>query len=119
MAKVLVSAFVDFIAQTEVPVASVVEQVPGVLPVPEALNWGITPATATPASFFKTIVTVEVATPSASTGPVPLIVEFAADTVVAIPVTDGCSFLVPHPRTKTDKMKSPKSFFTFITYRNF
>ncbi len=57
------------------------------VPVFVAVKFGVMPETALLFASNIVIVTVEVATPSASTGPVPLIVELVATAVPAIKVT--------------------------------
>ena len=77
MAKVFNSACVELNVQLETPEAFVEEQIPRVLPtlVLVALKLGTTPATPTLLASLSVTVTVEVATPFETTGPVPVIVE--------------------------------------------
>ncbi len=67
--------------QVETPVASVAGHAPYtfVEPVSVAEKRGVTPETTLPLASFSVIVTVEVAVPFATTGPVPVIVEFEAE----------------------------------------
>src|SRR5262249_12966631 len=76
--SVFVSAFVDLIVHVVVPVASVAGQLESVLFEPLAENVTACACDALPAASLKTIVTVEVSTPLAVTGLVPVIDEFAA-----------------------------------------
>ena len=73
----------------ETPEALVAEQLPYVFvePVSVALNVGTVPTTALLAESFKVTVTVEVVVPSATTGPVPLIVEFATEGPAGLKIT--------------------------------
>ena len=57
------------------------------LPVLVAVNVGVNPATGLLEASFKRIVTVEVAVPSAMTGDVPEMLEFAATADPAVKVT--------------------------------
>ena len=59
----------------DAPEALVAEQAPIVLFVPVAENVGTTPTPALLFASLRVIVTVEAATPSARTGPVPVMVE--------------------------------------------
>src|SRR5207247_10206568 len=71
-------AVVDFNVQVETPDALVAEQAPRVLFVPLAEKVGVTPGTGTLLASARVIVTVELAIPSANTGLVPAMVEWAA-----------------------------------------
>lgn len=75
--KVLISALVDFSVQVETPNELVAEHVEIVFPVPDALNTGISPVTGRFKLSLSVMVIVDVNIPSAFTGPVPVIVEFA------------------------------------------
>jgi hypothetical protein len=88
--RVLVSAVKDVRVQVDTPEASVAEHVPMTLVVPVfvAVNVGTVPDTKLLLTSFRVIVTVEEATPSAATGPDPVIVEFAATAAPAVNVTD-------------------------------
>jgi hypothetical protein len=55
-----------------------------VVPASVAEKVGVCPETLLLLASFKVIVTVEVVTPSATTGPVPVIVEFAATAAPAV-----------------------------------
>ena len=57
------------------------------VPVSVAENVGVVPAIKLLLASFKVIVTVEVATPSATTDPVPVMVEFTIDAPAAVKVT--------------------------------
>jgi hypothetical protein len=87
--SVLDSALVDLSVQVEIPEASETEQAVMVLPGPVsvAVKVGVTPLTKLFPASLRVIVTVEVAVPSASTGLVPVIVEFAATAEPAVKVT--------------------------------
>ena len=87
--RVFTWAFVNFNVQVEDPVASEAEQAPYtfVEPVFVAVNVGVEPETALLFASFRTMVTVELAVPSAMTGPVPEMVEFAATADPAVKVT--------------------------------
>jgi hypothetical protein len=89
MDKILVSAFVDANVQVEIPEASVEEHAVIVLvdPVSVAVNVGIIPDTGLFEISLRVTVTVEVAAPSATTGLVPVIVEFAATAEAAVKIT--------------------------------
>jgi hypothetical protein len=88
--RVLVSAVKDLRVQVEIPEASVAEHVPMTLVVPVfvAVNVGTVPDTKLLLTSLRVIVTVEEATPSAATGPDPVIDEFAATGTPAVNVTD-------------------------------
>lgn len=89
MASVLISAFVELKVQVEIPEEFVAEQAPFTFvdPVLVAVNVGVCPATLFPLISFKVIVIVDVAAPSAMTGPEPVIVEVEAATAPAVNVT--------------------------------
>jgi hypothetical protein len=78
---------VDFKEHVETPDTFVDEQSPKTLFDPVAENVGTTPETAALFPSFSVIVTVEAATPLATTGLVPLIVEFVALKAVTTTVT--------------------------------
>ena len=79
--KVFVSAWVDFNVQVDTPPEVVAEQAlyTFVLPLSVALKVGTIPEIPAFEKSFKVMVTVEVATPSASTDPVPTMVELTGD----------------------------------------
>lgn len=83
------SALRDVSVQVEIPEASVTEQTEYALVVPESVaeKVGVSPGTGLLAESFSVMVTVEVATPSATTGPVPVIVEFATEAPAAVKTT--------------------------------
>ena len=87
--KVLVSALIDLSVQVEIPEAFDDEQavMTLVVPVSVAEKVGTTPLTLLLAASFKVIVTVDVATPSARTGEVPVMVELAATAEPAVKTT--------------------------------
>jgi hypothetical protein len=90
--NVLISAFVDTKVHVETPLASVALQLPGVVPVPLAVKVGVVPTTALLLMSNKVIVTVEVATLSATTEPVPVMVELAIEAASAVKVTVPSTF---------------------------
>lgn len=90
--RVLTSALVEVSVQTDSPFASVALQLPGVVPVPLAVKVGVVPTTALLLLSFKVTVTVEVATPSATTGPVPVMLELATAAESAVKVTVPSAF---------------------------
>ncbi len=61
-------------------------------PVSVALKVGIRPETGELFTSFNVIETVEVATPLATTGPVPVMVEFAATTETGVKTTVPSAF---------------------------
>src|SRR5439155_17157619 len=71
--SVFTSAFVDDKVHVETPEALVAEHAPSVLLVPVAAKVGVVPDTALLLASFNVIVIVEVATPFAATGRVPLV----------------------------------------------
>lgn len=85
--RVLISALVLASVQVALPVTSVTEQLPTVLSEPFELKVGVWPGTGLLAASRKMTVTVEVATPSATTGLVPVMLEFAAIAAPAVNVT--------------------------------
>ena len=95
IARTFDSALIDLSVQVEIPEASEGEQrlIAFVVPVSVAVKVGTIPGVGLFEASFKVIVIVEVATPSATTGVVPEIVEFAAtgpeavNATVAAPVT--------------------------------
>jgi hypothetical protein len=90
--NVLISALVETRVHVATPLASVALQLPGVAPVPLAVKVGVVPTTALSLLSFKVTVTVEVATPSATTGPVPVMLEFAMEAASAVKVTVPSAF---------------------------
>jgi hypothetical protein len=90
--SVLTSAFVDFSVHVDTPDAFVTEHAPYtlVLPVSVAVKVGVTPDTGVLKASFRVMVTVDVATPFATTGVVPVMVELAA---AAGPVTVSVAVL--------------------------
>lgn len=84
--RVLISATVEASVQLATPLASVDEHADSVFPVPLALKTGVVPTTELLLASFKVTVTSEVATPSAVTGLVPMIVEFAIAAAPAVNV---------------------------------
>jgi hypothetical protein len=85
--RVLLSAVVEARVQVATPVTSVAEQAASVLLVPVAANVGVRPSTGLLFASFNVTVTVDVAMPSATTGLVPVMVEFAATGMPAVKVT--------------------------------
>lgn len=79
--RIFDSAVVEARVQVETPDEFVAEQAPKVFVVPESVaeNVGVVPITALLLASFKVIVMVDVAEPSARTGVVPEIEEFATD----------------------------------------
>src|SRR5262249_39054737 len=92
--NVFVSAFNDFSPQVELPAGSVSEHGTYVLvePVSGAENVTVCPEIGLPSASLITIVIAEAATPSAVTGLVPVIDEFAAIAGPATNVTVGPVF---------------------------
>jgi hypothetical protein len=90
--SVLVSAMVEASVQVATPVTSVAEQAARVLLVPVTAKVGVRPSTGLLFASFNVTVTVDVATPSATTGLVPVIVEFAPIGVPAVKVTEPSVF---------------------------
>ena len=90
--NVLISAFVETKVHVEIPLVSVALQLPGVVPVPLAVKVGVVPTTALLLLSNKVIVTVEVATLSATTGPVPVMLELAMEAASAVKVTVPSAF---------------------------
>ena len=88
--RVLVSALEDESVQVELPVASEAEHVPYefVVPVFVAEKVGVNPTTGLLKMSFKVMVTEEVATPLAITGPDPMMAEFAATAEPAVNTTE-------------------------------
>lgn len=84
--SVLISAFVEDNVQVDSPEAFVAEHAPSVLLVPVVPKVGVSPGTGLLVASRKVIVTVEVALPLATTGPEPVMVEFAATGVPAVNV---------------------------------
>src|SRR5437870_4601571 len=91
MESVLTSAFVDASVHVDTPDAFVAAHAPYtlVLPVSVAEKVGVTPETGLLKASFSVMVTVEVATPFAPTGLVPVMVELAATGGAAVTVTAG------------------------------
>ena len=73
--NVLVSAVVDFSVQVEIPLESELEQAVVVFPDPLAEKVGTVPMTGFECASWRVIVMVEVETPSAVIGPMPVMVE--------------------------------------------
>jgi hypothetical protein len=90
--NVLISAFVETKVHVAIPLASVALQLPGVVPVPLAVKVGVVPTTALLLLSNKVIVTVDVATPSATTEPVPVMLELATAAESAVKVTVPSAF---------------------------
>jgi hypothetical protein len=91
MESVFTSAFVDASVHVATPDVFVAAHAPYtlVLPVSVAEKVGVTPETALRKMSFSVMVTVEVATPFATTGLVPVMVELAAMAAAAVTVTVG------------------------------
>jgi hypothetical protein len=87
--RVFVSALVDANVHVDIPDAFVTEHAPYVFaaPVSVAPNVGVWPDTGLLLASLRVTVTVEVATPSAVTGVVPVIVEFTATAAPAVKTT--------------------------------
>lgn len=87
--RVLTSALSEESVQVEIPEASVAEQTPALLVVPVSVaeNVGVIPTTELLLASFSVIVTAEIAIPSATTGPVPVMVEFATDAPADVKTT--------------------------------
>src|SRR5690348_4557594 len=83
----LTSATVDLSWQVETPRSLDSEQAPIVLPLPVAVNAGVTPGTRLLFTSLSVIVTVENETPLANTGLVPLMLELPATGAPATKVT--------------------------------
>lgn len=92
--RVLTSAFVDFRVQVDSPDALGAEQAPFTFidPVFVAEKVGVIAVTALLFASLKVIITVEVAIPSATTGPVPVINELAATAEPAEKITVPSTF---------------------------
>lgn len=86
--SVFVSAVVEASVHVATPLTSVGEQAAIVLLVPVAPKVGVRPSTGLLLASFNVTVTVDVDTPSATTGPVPVMVELAATGVPAVKMTD-------------------------------
>ena len=86
--SVFVSAVVEARVQVATPATFVAEQAVRVLSVPVAANVGVRPSTGLLFASFNVTVTVDVATPSATTGLVPVMLELAAIGVPAVKVTE-------------------------------
>src|SRR5205814_2905369 len=87
MDTVLVSALVDFRVQVETPLLSAAEHAPRVLLEPVEEKAGVTPEIGLLFASFRVMVMLEDAAPSATTGPVPVIVELPAVAGPAVKVT--------------------------------
>ena len=85
--RVFVSDVVEESVQVEIPEAFEELHVPRVFVDPVEVNVGTCPLTGLLLISFSVIVTVDVATPSAATGPDPVIVELTATGVPAVNVT--------------------------------
>ena len=90
--RLFVSAVVEASVHVATPLTSVGEQAAIVLLVPLAPKVGVRPSTGLLLASFNVTVTVDVATPSATIGPVPVMVEFAATGVPAVNVTVPSAF---------------------------
>lgn len=88
MESVLISALVELKVHVASPEAFVTEHDEAVLFVPDAVKVGVWPGTGLLLASRKVTVTVEVALPFATTGPVPVMFEFTATGVPAVKVTD-------------------------------
>ena len=88
MLKSLLSALVLVSVQVASPFTSVTEQADSVLLIPPAAKTGVSPGTGLLPASRNVTVTVEVATPSATTGPVPDMVDVAATAEPAVKVTE-------------------------------
>lgn len=80
MARVFISAVVEASVQVETPDASVTEQAEAVLLEPVALKLGVCPGAGLFAASRRVMVMLEVETPLASVGDVPMMLELAAET---------------------------------------
>jgi hypothetical protein len=87
--SVFVSALDDLSVQVETPETSVAEHVPMTFdePVSVALKVGTVPTTKLLFTSLRVMVIVEVEVPSAATGPVPVMLEFAATAEPALKTT--------------------------------
>jgi hypothetical protein len=90
--SVLISALVEVNVQVDSPLASVTEHALYVFTVPLAVKVGVVPTTALLLLSSKVMVTVEVATPSATTGLVPVMLELATAAESAVKVTVPSAF---------------------------
>lgn len=77
MERVFTSAIVEASVQVATPLASVDEHADSVFPVPVALKTGVVPTTKLLFASLNVTVTADVAIPSAVTGLVPVMLEFA------------------------------------------
>lgn len=87
MESVFTSATVEASVHVATPLAFVAPHAEAVLPVPEALKTGVVPLIGLLFASRNVTVTVDVATPSAVTGLVPVMVEFAMAAAPAMNVT--------------------------------
>ena len=89
MLKVFTCALVEESEQIDVPVPLLAAHTPYIFPPPMfvALKVGTVPTSAKLLASFKTIVTVDEATPLASTGPVPTILEFVVEAAPTVKMT--------------------------------
>jgi len=85
--SVLISAFVEVNVHVDSPLAFEAEQALVVFAVPLAENVGVVPTSGLLLLSSKVMVTVEVATPSATTGLVPVMLELAIEAASAVKVT--------------------------------
>jgi hypothetical protein len=92
--RVFVSDLVEARVHVEIPEVSVEEQVPYVFPEPVSVaeNVGTVPITGLLEASLRVTVTVDVAVPSATTGPVPVMLEFAATAAPAVKTTVPSAF---------------------------
>jgi hypothetical protein len=92
--RVFVSDFVEARVQVEIPDVFVLEQVPYVFPEPVlvAENVGTVPITGLFEASLSVTVTVDVAVPSATTGPDPVMLEFAATAAPEVKITVPSAF---------------------------
>lgn len=90
--SVLISALVELSVHVDSPDAFVAEQADAVLFVPLALKVGVVPTSGLLLLSLRVMVTVDVATPSATTGPVPVMLEFATAAASAVNVTVPSAF---------------------------
>jgi hypothetical protein len=92
MESVLISAFVEVNVQVATPEALVAEHALVVFTVPLAVKVGVVPTTGLLLLSSKVMVTVEVATPSAVTGLVPVMLELAIAAESAVKITVPSAF---------------------------
>ncbi len=90
--SVLISAFVEANVQVDSPLALVAEHALVVFTVPLAVKVGVVPTIGLLLLSSRVMVTVEVATPLATTGLVPVMLEFAMEAASAVKVTVPSTF---------------------------